>query len=388
MEKNISRDGCVSGKQHLEVNGFHARVIRRALSHWEETGMLSPEQRRILDANIKVGFNWSRLVFHFTWIAGCCFLISVGALFANKYIIELMMNTPDAVKAVFSFVLAGVFTGLGFWRKQNAPANIKTYAILLILGCLSIASGFTYTGKVFDFSEKSVELLLLLGCVIYGGIGCYAKSGLVWLFALVSFSGWLGSHTGYGYATYWIGVSEPFRFLIMGMVLTAASCIPQTGKYLEGRGLNSVTMVYGLLTLFTSLWFLSLFGGGGKSTDSELFFWAFVMGAASLGAVWAGIKYDRNMLVGFGTAFLGINLYTKYFEHFWDSLDKSVFFFILGLSLLAGIKLIQKFRMENRYELPEGKGKNEAGSAAVENNSEKKEYSADTAVSGRDDGCE
>ena len=39
------------------------------------------------------------------------------------------------------------------------------------------------------------------------------------------------------------------------------------------------------------------------------------------------------MLRLFGITFLAINLYTRYFEYFWDGLHKVVFFLILAASL-------------------------------------------------------
>jgi len=33
--------------------------------------------------------------------------------------------------------------------------------------------------------------------------------------------------------------------------------------------------------------------------------------------------------------FLGINLYTRFFEFFWNAMPKAIFFVVLGLSLWA-----------------------------------------------------
>ncbi|MCX2959278.1 MAG: DUF2157 domain-containing protein, partial [Serratia symbiotica] len=52
-------------------------------------------------------------------------------------------------------------------------------------------------------------------------------------------------------------------------------------------------------------------------------------------AIWLGLKRDDAMLRGFGLTFLGINLYTRLFDFFWDSTPKAIFFVLLGLSLWA-----------------------------------------------------
>jgi len=38
------------------------------------------------------------------------------------------------------------------------------------------------------------------------------------------------------------------------------------------------------------------------------------------------------VLRGFGLTFLFINLYTRFFEYFWDSMHKALFFAVLALS--------------------------------------------------------
>ena len=45
------------------------------------------------------------------------------------------------------------------------------------------------------------------------------------------------------------------------------------------------------------------------------------------------------MLRGYGAVFLAINVYTRFFENFWNAMNKGLFFLILGASLwLLGSK--------------------------------------------------
>jgi hypothetical protein len=44
------------------------------------------------------------------------------------------------------------------------------------------------------------------------------------------------------------------------------------------------------------------------------------------------LRNDDGVLRGFGLTFFGINLYTRFFEFFWDGLHKAVLFGILGLT--------------------------------------------------------
>jgi predicted membrane protein len=69
-----------------------------------------------------------------------------------------------------------------------------------------------------------------------------------------------------------------------------------------------------------------------KASQLELFHWALLFGAVAILAVWYGLKFDDQVTRGFGLTFLFINLYTRFFEFFWDTIHKALFFAILAAS--------------------------------------------------------
>jgi hypothetical protein len=161
---------------------------------------------------------------------------------------------------------------------------------------------------------------------------------LVWIFALFSLGGWLGAETGYisGWGAYYLGMNFPLRFVIFGAALTLGS-----GAFLlwpGRRNFSRPTSVLGLLYLFIALWIMSIFGNYGdieswyRADQIELWHWSLAFGLAALGAIWHGIKYDDQLTRGFGITFLFINLYTRFFEYFWNHLHKAIFFALLAAS--------------------------------------------------------
>lgn len=94
-------------------------------------------------------------------------------------------------------------------------------------------------------------------------------------------------------------MSNPVRFIASGLLLCASTLTLQ--PQLATRRLDRVSQAMGLL-------YLSI-------------------------ALWLGLKRDDAMLRGFGLAFLAINLYTRFFEFFWDAMPKTIFFLLLGISL-------------------------------------------------------
>lgn len=57
-----------------------------------------------------------------------------------------------------------------------------------------------------------------------------------------------------------------------------------------------------------------------------------MFGVVSVAAIYLGIRYEDKVARGFGLTFLFINLYTRFFEYFWDHLHKAIFFTILAVS--------------------------------------------------------
>ena len=53
---------------------------------------------------------------------------------------------------------------------------------------------------------------------------------------------------------------------------------------------------------------------------------------ASAVTFYLGVRYNDDIARDFAVLFLLINLYTRYFEYFWDSMNKGLFFLVLALT--------------------------------------------------------
>ncbi|WP_235964613.1 DUF2157 domain-containing protein [Pedobacter gandavensis] len=99
-----------------------------------------------------------------------------------------------------------------------------------------------------------------------------------------------------------------------------------------------ITYIIGMMYLFFSLWLLSVFGNFGTLAEwygvkqISLFYWAIVSASACVISIFVGLKYRDDIAREFGITFLFINLYTRYFEYFWDSWHKALFFCVLAAS--------------------------------------------------------
>jgi hypothetical protein len=320
-----------------------AEVLHQSLDHWREAGLLSAADAARLGGDIRVlPFDWRRLARYAFWVAMACLVTAFVSVFADARIVEW-------IKRLFSFgpaqrclglaVLASGLFGYAVFRLRRRPLTGFRNEAILFLGVLATAGSVANLGLWLDTGSGRYDLLLLVACAVYAAVALAARSVLVWVFAVLSFGGWMGAHTGYasGWGSYYLGMNWPLRFVLLGGVLIALAQAFRRLPHLVF--LERSTQSLGLLYLFVSLWLLSIFGDYGNA-DSwrrvkqiELLHWSLLFAAAAGAAIWLGLRRDDAMLRGYGLVFLGINLYTRFFEMFWDSLHKGAFFAVLGVSL-------------------------------------------------------
>ncbi|HHG8773781.1 TPA: DUF2157 domain-containing protein [Raoultella planticola] len=322
----------VTRKQH--------RLIQRALEEWQNAGELTREDRQRLAATLQVStFDWQRLSRYAFWTALACLLIALGSLFADSQLIDWLMslfNDSALARITLPAVIALACYAWGFRRqRRESPWRYSSEAILFT-GVVFTALALWQLGERLDNGSGHIAPLFLAGCAIYGAIGFVARSGLVWLFFLLALGNWFGAETGYvsGWGAYWLGMSYPIRFVLFGGALLALCFALQ--KRLRQRRLFTVSKAMGLTYLFIALWILSIFGNldsGYSFSQTPLLPWALLFGVAAGICIYISLKTDDGMLRGFGLTFLAINLYTRFFEYFWGSMHKVVFFLILAVSL-------------------------------------------------------
>lgn len=327
----------------MQVSRKEGKVIHRALKHWRERELISAEEQHKLSESYQVVlFDWRRLAKYSFWLAIACLLISLFAAMADKWLMDLLQKlfmVPDSIKCLFFAAVSGGLYVAGFLRKQRAPEKVYSNEAIFFLGVIATALMIAFFGKVIDTGSGHFSLLLLLAAIIYGILGLWFPSKLVWVFSLLSLGSWFGAETGYlsGWGTYYFGMNYPLRFVLFSLVLLVFGQVLFTRWEARGDFLRP-TRALGLLYLFMALWILSIFGNYGDSTtwlrakQIELFHWSIIFAAAAIGAIYHGLKFDDGMTKGFGLTFIFINLYTRFFEYFWSSTHKALFFALLAVS--------------------------------------------------------
>lgn len=325
----------------IDVNKHEKETLDDAIRQWQAQGLLTETLALQLTETYQLkGFDWKRLAQYAFWIALSCVVLAFLSLFADQLIlqwIETLYDTPDTVICIFCLVLAIVFYGWGFKNKHRHPDKTFSNEALMMLGVFATATCIGYLGKIIDNGSGHFSLLFLASVVIYGLLSVKLSSKLIWIFTLISFGIWFATETAYhsdwGFR-FW-GMNYPLRFTLFGVLVTTFALTGQR-KIKPLAPFQPITYIVGLTYLMIALWLLSIFGNysdldkWSEVRQLHIFYWGVLATAVSLGVAWYGLKRQDYIARAFGIVFLIINLYTRFFEHLWDNLNRTVFFLLLA----------------------------------------------------------
>lgn len=326
----------------MKYNKKQGHFLNDTISQWETNGTIPKETAEILRNSFSIRpFDWKKLAKYSFWVAIICGIASFGAIIADKFLIDLIekifSSSNIGLSLTFALIAAAIYYA-GLKRRQKQPKKVFSNETIIFAGVLFTAASVAYLGKALDTGSGHFSILFLLSTIIYAGLALWFPSKLVWLFALISLGSWFGTETGYmsGWGAYFLGMNYPLRFILFGGLLVGASFFLRSNSKLSD--FHKPTYIMGLLYLFIALWILSIFGNYGDMRSwydvkqIELFHWGLLFGLVAVGAIYYGLKQDDYTSRSFGITFLFINLYTKYFEYFWEATHKAIFFLILAVS--------------------------------------------------------
>lgn len=331
----------------MRLTKSQAKIVKQALKEWEDQKLLTLKESKKLATSLEiVPFDWRRLARYSFIIAIISILIAINSIIFDEDLMELIeriFDSPAGMKSLSFFTLSVLIFWFGVYNKKAKPHMGFRNEAILTLGVFAYAGGIYYGGEYlsarFNLASESYSALILYGCISYAILGYIFRSQLIWLFAVLCLGGWAGTKTGYisGGGAYFLGMNYPLRFVLFGALMTLGAHYLK--HYERFKPFHYTTFVMGLLYLFNALWILSIFGNYGdimswyRASHIELFHWSFLFALVAIGSFVYGLKYDDATTRGFGLVFLFINLYTRFFEFFWNELHKGIFFSILALSL-------------------------------------------------------
>lgn len=340
-----------AGKQERET-------LKKALNEWVAKGLLSAEKARELeDTIVPNDTGLQQVARYFFFIALSCILLAFSAIFIDDKLLE-------KVKSYFAFsnlAIAGLMLAISiswFWYvvKRRQKFSDISYEIYMVLGALAALCTLVYSCKDIGFGGNYTGFLAASFLVLMV-LSLLLRSQALWLGSILALMGWFGAFsTLYDANNLFLGMNYPIRFSVFGLLLIGLSFA--TRRIKATSFVARSTYIAAMIIFFTGLWGVSIFGNfahleqWSQVRQVHVLAWSVVFAAAAVISFIAGIKYKDDFARDIGVLFLLINFYTRYFEYFWDSVNKGIFFLILAVSFFFTGRWIEKKKRTNGKILP------------------------------------
>jgi uncharacterized membrane protein len=321
-----------------------SKVVLKELNGWLEKNLIDNELFSRLSA-LYPQESWDfRLIIKWALVVGAV-MLGIGMIL----FVSLLFNSIGFVVLVLTALSAGLYVSGFLLGGKNAGRSLpRTGNALIAVACLVFgADVFTISKWLQDMSVISGDhwsILLLIITAAYFVIAYLNRNPIVLVLAFLGLATWFGSETGYmsGWGAYFFGMNYPLRFALVSPLVILAGYAQRKFIPKMDPGFVKIHYIMGLLYTNMALWILSIFGARTElawtENHAELLLFSLLWGAFSVASFISGTRFKNRTFSGFAVVFLIINLYTRYFEYFWNEWDKSVFFIVLGvLSLGIGI---------------------------------------------------
>lgn len=322
----------------MQADKQEREVLGKALDEWKDAGLLTPEHAAQLRGTIKAKESGTEQLAHYFFIiAVCCALLAFGALFIDEKLLQRLQQTfllHNITIAVAAMILSAIC--FRFARRQRPVVSVAAYELYLVPGTLTALISLVYICKETGNGD-GYTFFLGLASIMLGALCIVFRSRMLWCGFLLAGMGWFGAFsTVHSHDNLFLGMNYPVRFTLFGLLVLVLSWGQRKIPRLDGY--YRISYHAGLLIFFTALWGLSVFGNYGyldqwaAVRQTQVLGFSFLFGAATGIALYLGIRYDDPAVRDYSILFLLLNLYTRYFEYFWNSMNKGLFFLFLALS--------------------------------------------------------
>ena len=256
------------------------------------------------------------------------------------------LSTTLQVVILLSASLLGLIATLVLAERERSGYFAKL-AALVGLVCFVLNIGLL--GQMFNLQPSQNAFLLWAAYALLLAYACDIR--LLLAAGILCFTAWLSAQTGTWGGMYWLGFGErPENFLPAALLLFL---FPQWVPHRRHPTFPPLYRVFGLLCLLLPILVLSHAGFVSYlplATDTIEGGYQLAGFLLSAGAIWLGIRWHWNDTFNTGTVFFVIFLYTKFFDWWWESLPKYLFFLLLGLTAVGLLLVFKRLRMQASKE--------------------------------------
>lgn len=243
--------------------------------------------------------------------------------------------------AVLIFAALGSL-GLSFWVQGRDPSGYFTkLSALVAFACFVL--NVSMVGQIFNIAPSDKALLPWAAYALLLAYACDLR--LLLVAGLLCLDAYVAARVGTWSGLYWLDVgSRPENFIPLSLVFYL---LPQFIVHRQREDFPAVYRLVGLISLLLPMLVLSNWGGGsylpwGVRTIEH--FYQVAGFALSAGAIWLGIRRQWAESANCGTVFFVIFMFTKFFDWWWHTMPKWLFFLLIGLTSVLFLLVMMRVR--------------------------------------------
>jgi len=333
------------------MNASFKGKVAQEISDWENTGLINAEQAALLHQRYDpvpfqgaIFLKWLGLFAIFMLAMAVLGFIGTVLAMASPTFATLCLMALSAVVMYFGARLAA----------HQAQKHPFTGQALLTIGLIGLYASLSTIYLISDGDQYSNVfgwfMLITSAAAFLTAYHFHLRWPL--LIALLMFFHGVGSMSEYwGHGGYFLEIQDPRSMSIIALFTIILGYWHEHKLESENLqkciGFGHLYIIFGLLYFNMSLWLLSLdfygyyYENANEAKDAILL-WVILFTIGCIAQIVAGARLKDARFTGFGIVFLGINLYTRFYEHFWDDLSKATFFTLAGIAGLVLAFIFEK----------------------------------------------
>ncbi|MBL7719467.1 MAG: DUF2157 domain-containing protein [Flavipsychrobacter sp.] len=345
----------------MEVDKNDWTTLNNAISEWEREGKIDRTQAEELRNSLQVkNQDAGQVAQYFFLVALSCMLLAFGALFIDDKLLERFRKYFSLSHYIIALLAAGVsLAWLWYVRRKRSALSNTAYELYLVVGALTSLVSLTYLCKGIGFGGNYSGFLALAAALLFA-LSVRFSARFLWVGGVLALMGFYGAVTQFasGGSGLFLGMNYPIRFAAFGLLVICLSLVQRKWYAATYR----ITYIAGMLIFFTGMWGASVFGNYTNWTaweaarQTQVIGYGIAFGLSAGTAFYLGVRYGDQAARDMGVLFLLANLYTRYFEFFWDSMNKGLFFLVLAVSFYAVGRWLEK-RNRDVKALRDGPGR-------------------------------
>jgi len=324
---------ALTPEQRSAVDDYHAALLTQYTSAYD---IDKTQQEKQLSWGMRIA----------SFLGALALAASVFFLFYQFW--GRFSSTTQVVTLIVAALLS--FAATVFIAIKDRSGYFAKLAALVCFACFVL--DIAMLGQIFNIipSDKALLLWAALAFLL-----AYAYDiRLLQAAAILCIAAFIGSQVGTWSGMYWIYFGErPENFFPAAVLLFAA---PHVIKHRRYAGFAAVYHVFALLVLFIPMLILANYGAiSYLDLDRDIIEGGYQVAGFVLSAAFitVGLRSGWGEVVNTGTVFFVIFLYTKFFDWWWESMPKYVFFFVIGLTAILFLLILKRLRRYGRHVMQE-----------------------------------